>query len=353
MSFFRDMVKSIGDDNTFIADDGLHSSEFTGTIDTGAYILNALLSGSLYGGVPNNKITAFAGESATGKTFFVLGLAKKFLDDNPTAGIIYYDTEAAVTKDMMSSRGIDPKRVIVSEQATVEGFRTHMSRALDRYMESGKDRPPLMFILDSLGQLSTEKETTDINDGKNTRDMTRAQLIRGTFRALSLKLAKAKCSLIVTNHVASQIGAYVPTKVMGGGDGLRYAASQIVYLSKKKDRDGTDVVGNIIHCKLDKSRFTKENKVVDVKLSYDHGLDRYYGLLELAEKHGLMKRIGPKYELPNGDKVYGKYINEHPELVFTQEFLDKLEPYAAKEFKYGQGEEEDEDSGESGQDAEV
>lgn len=352
MSFFRDMVKSIADDNTFIADDELHSSEFTGTIDTGAYILNALLSGSLFGGVPNNKITAFAGESATGKTFFVLGIAKKFLDDNPEGGIIYYDTEAAVTKTMMVERGIDPKRVIVSEQSTVEGFRTHMSRALDRYMESGKDRPPIMFILDSLGQLSTEKETNDINEGKNARDMTRAQLIRGTFRALSLKLAKAKCSLIVTNHVASQIGAYVPTKVMGGGDGLRYAASQIVFLSKKKDRDGTEVVGNIVHCKLDKSRFTKENKVVDVKLSYDTGLDRYYGLLELAEKYGLIKKVSTRYELPDGTKLFAKAINENPERVFTKEFLEQLEPYAAKEFKYGQGE-EDESSREDGNDSEV
>jgi RecA/RadA recombinase len=346
MSFFRDMVKSINDDNTFIADDELHSSEFSGTIDTGAYILNAALSGSLFGGVPNNKIIAFAGESATGKSFFVLGIAKKFLDDNPTAGVVYYDTEAAITKAMMKDRGIDPARVIVSEQSTVEGFRTHMSRVLDRYMETKeKDRPPLMFVLDSLGQLSTEKETTDISEGKNARDMTRAQLIRGTFRAISLKLAKAKCSLIVTNHVASQIGAYVPTKVMGGGDGLRYAASQIVFLSKKKDRDGTDVIGNIIHCKIDKSRFTKENKMVDVKLHYDKGLDKYYGLLELAEKYGLIKKVSTQYVLPDGTKVFGKKINENPESVFTTEFLEQLEVYAAKEFKYGQVEEtEDEDS---------
>lgn len=351
-NFFRNMVKELGDVDTHIADDGANSSEFSGTIDTGSYILNAALSGSIYGGVPNNKIIAFAGESATGKTFFVLGLMKRFLDDNPIGGVIYYDTEAAVTKEMMVDRGIDTKRVIISEQSTVEGFRTHVSRTLDRYMEANaSERPPMMLILDSLGQLSTNKETGDINEGKDTRDMTRAQLIRGTFRALSLKLARANCALIVTNHVADQIGAYMPTKVMGGGAGLRYAASQIVFLSKKKDRDGTEVIGNIIHCKMDKSRFTKENKMVDVRLSYDKGLDRYYGLLELAEKYDIIKKVSTRYELPDGTKVFGKAINENPASVYSKEILDKLDQAAAREFKYGHNEVNETEDHEASDDA--
>ena len=351
-NFFRQMVKDIGDVDTNIADDGLHSSEFTGTIDTGSYILNAALSGSIFGGVPNNKIIAFAGESATGKTFFVLGLMKQFLDDNETGGVIYYDTEAAVTRDMMKARGLDTQRVIISEQSTVEGFRTHVSRTIDRYQESGKDRPPMLLVLDSLGQLSTAKETGDISEGKETRDMTRAQLIRGTFRALSLKLAKANVALIITNHVSDQIGAYMPTKVMGGGAGLRYAASQIVFLSKKKDRVGTEVVGNIIHCKMDKSRFTKEHKMVDVKLSYARGLDRYYGLLDLAEKYGVIKKTGTRFEMPDGSKVFGKNIDEDPEKYYTKDILTKLDEAAAKEFKYGSAEEV-EVSDESSDSAEV
>jgi RecA/RadA recombinase len=351
-SFFRQMVKDIGDVDTNIADDGLHSSEFTGTLDTGSYILNAALSGSIFGGVPNNKIIAFAGESATGKTFFVLGLMKQFLDDNETGGVIYYDTEAAVTRDMMKERGLDTQRVIISEQSTVEGFRTHVSRTIDRYQEGGKDRPPMLLVLDSLGQLSTSKETGDINEGKETRDMTRAQLIRGTFRALSLKLAKANVALIITNHVSDQIGAYMPTKVMGGGAGLRYAASQIVFLSKKKDRVGTEVVGNIIHCKMDKSRFTKEHKMVDVKLSYARGLDRYYGLLDLAEKYGVINKTGTRFEMPDGSKVFGKNIDEDPEKYYTKDILTKLDEAAAKEFKYGSAEEV-EVSDESSDSAEV
>lgn len=340
--FLRDMVKDLEDDNTYIMEDGLGSSEFSGWIDTGSYILNALLSGDIYGGVPNNKVIAFAGESATGKTFFVLGIVKQFLDNNPTAGVIYYDTEAAVTREMMKSRGIDTSRVILSEQSTIEEFRTHAMRVLDKYIESPKkSRPPLMMVLDSLGMLSTGKEVADItNDKKNaegisTRDMTRAPLIRGAFRALSLRLARAAVPMLVTNHTYDKVGSMFPEKEMSGGSGLKYAASQIVFLSKKKDKDGADVVGNIIHCKNHKNRLTKENKMVDVKLSYDKGLDRYYGLLELAEKHGIITKVSTRYEFPGGAKVFGKTVMEDPEKYFTQEVMERIREAAAVEFKYG------------------
>ena len=133
--FFRSLIKEIKDEDTSIAADGVGSAEFGGFIDTGSYILNAVLSGSLYGGIPDNKITAFAGESATGKTFFVLGVVKSFLDRNPDAGVIYYDTEAAVTKGMMEERGIDTKRVIIAEMDTIQKFRTHSLRSEEHTSE--------------------------------------------------------------------------------------------------------------------------------------------------------------------------------------------------------------------------
>lgn len=342
--FLRNMIKEIGDVDTHLADDGTHSSEFSGAIDTGSYILNAALTGSLYGGVPNNKITAFAGESATGKTFFVLGIVKKFLDDNQDAAIFYYDTEAAVTKQMMLDRGIDTKRVIIVESETIQSFRTHVIKVLDNYTKIDKDsRPPMLMVLDSLGMLSSTKEISDTAEGSETKDMTKAQLIKATFRVLSLKLAKVNVPLLVTNHVYAVIGAYVPTKEISGGSGLKYAASQIVMLTKKKEKDGTDVVGNIIKCRMHKSRFTKENKDVEVRLTYDRGLDRYYGLLELAEKYDIIKKVSTRYELPDGSKVFGKNINEDPEKYFTKDILDKLEEAAGREFKYGQGDRDESD----------
>lgn len=332
--FIKSMVTALDDEYTSVASDGVGAAEFSGCVDTGCYMLNAVLSGSIYGGVPNNKITAFAGESSTGKTFFVLGIARSFLKSNPNAILVYYDTEAAVTKEMMESRGIDTKRVIVSEPETIQRFRHHAIKLLDKYIAS-ENRPPMMIILDSLGMMSTTKELEDSSEGKETKDMTKAQTIKAAFRVLSLKLAKAKVPLLVTNHTYSVVGAYVPTQEMSGGSGLKYAATTIATLSKKKDKDGTDVVGNIIKVKMYKSRLSKENSTVELRLSYDKGLDKYYGLLSLAEKAGLVKRIANKYEFPNGEKAFEKHINASPGKYFTEEVLRLLDEHARKEFSYG------------------
>jgi RecA/RadA recombinase len=315
--FFRNLVDDMKDEDTSIMGDGKGAAEFGGTIDSGSYMLNAVLSGSIFGGIPNNKITAFAGESATGKTFFVLGVAKQFLLDNPDGGIVYYDTEAAVTKQMMEERGVDTTRVIISQPDTIQKFRTHAMKTIDMY-EKSPDRPPMLFILDSLGLLSTEKEVADTTEGKDVRDMTKSQLIKGAFRVLTLKLAKIGVPMIVTNHVYEVIGSYMPMKEMGGGSGLKYAASTIAYLSKKKVRDGTEITGIIIKAKMFKSRLAKENAQAEVLLSYTGGLDRHYGLLEFGEKHGIFKKSGNRYEMGES-KLYSKQILKDPEKYFTED----------------------------------
>jgi hypothetical protein len=125
--------------------------------------------------------------------------------------------------------------------------------------------------------------------------------------------------------------------IVSHNSGLKYAASTIVFLSKKKDKDSEgQVIGNIIHCKLYKSRLTKENQMIDVRLNYDSGLNLYYGLLDLALKHGIFKKVSTRIELPNGDKTFEKTINEDPEKFFTPDVMAQLELAAAKEFKYGQ-----------------
>ena len=331
--FFRNLVEDMKDEDTNIMGDGKGSAEYSGTVDSGSYMLNAVLSGSIFGGVPNNKVTAFAGESATGKTFFVLGVVKQFLQDNPDGGIVYYDTEAAVTKQMMEERGVDTSRVIISEPDTIQKFRTHAMKTIDMY-EKSPDRPPMMFILDSLGLLSTEKEVADTAEGKDVRDMTKSQLIKGAFRVLTLKLAKIGVPMIVTNHVYEVIGSYMPQKEMGGGSGLKYAASTIAYLSKKKVRDGTEITGIIIKAKMFKSRLAKENAEAEVLLSYTGGLDRYYGLLEFGEKHGIFKKSGNRYEMGES-KLYGKQILKDPEKYFTEDVLKQLDEAATKEYSYG------------------
>jgi RecA/RadA recombinase len=296
------------------------------------------VSGSLYGGIADNKIIALAGESATGKTYFSIGMVRKFLEDRKDGMVLYFDSEQAVTSDMFLDRGVDPKRIAVFPVATIEEFRAQLIKIVDKYLEQDADkRKPLMVVLDSLGMLSTSKEMNDTAEGKEVRDMTRAQVIKSTFRVLTLKLGKAGIPLVMTNHTYDVVGSYVPTKEMGGGSGLKYAASTIVYLSKKKDKDADgQVVGNIIHCKLYKSRLTKENQMVDVRLNYDSGLNRYYGLLDIALKHDIFKKVSTRIELPNGEKAFEKNINEEPEKFFTEDVMKRLEEAVAKEFKYGQ-----------------
>ena len=346
--FLRSMVKLSGNELAGVIEEGL-SGEISGFLDTGSYAFNALLSGSLYGGIPDNKIIALAGESATGKTFFTLGIVSKFLADNPDGVVLYFDSEQAVTTDMFTTRGVDPKRVAVFPVGTVEEFRHQAIQIVDNYRSLPKaNQRPMMMVLDSLGMLSTKKEVEDTASGKDVRDMTRAQVVKATFRTLTLKLGAAGIPLIMTNHTYDVVGAYIPTKEMGGGSGLKYAASTIVYLSKKKVKDADNtVIGNIIHCKLYKSRLTKENSMVDVLVSYDSGLNPYYGLLDLALEFGIFKKVSTRIELPDGSKAFEKNINENPEKYFTKEVMDELEKMVALHFKYGSSVERDADDGDS------
>ena len=292
-----------------------------------------MVSGSIRGGIPANKITALAGESSTGKTFFVLSIVKSFLDNNPEAGVIYFESESALPKQMIEERGIDSTRMVIVPVVTVQEFREQSIKILDKLGDED-NRPPMLFVLDSLGMLSTTKEIEDASAGKETRDMTRAQVVKSIFRILTLKLGKLKMPMIVTNHTYDVVGAYIPTKEMGGGSGLKYAASSIIYLGKKKDKDGKEVIGNIIKAETHKSRLSKEGKRVEVRLSFDRGLDPYYGLIELGEKYEVFKKVGNRYEIGEA-KVYPKNIYEDPEKYFTKEVLQALDECAQKEYSYG------------------
>ena len=334
--FLKDIIKETGNEYASIAAEGIAAGDVSTWVDTGSYAFNALLSGSIYNGMPGNRITAIAGEAATGKTFFALGICKNFLEQDEKAGVVFFESENAVSKEMVESRGVDSKRLIIVPVSTVQEFRTQSIRILDKYLEQDeKNRQPLMFVLDSLGMLSTTKEMTDTAQGKETRDMTRSQIVKSAFRVLTLKLGKANVPMIMTNHTYDVIGSMFPQKEMGGGSGLKYAASSIIYLGKRKEKIGTEVVGNIIHCKNFKNRITRENTLVDVKLTYNKGLDRHYGLLDIAEKGGVIKKVSTRYEMPDGTKVFGKSINDDPEKYFTKDILKAIDEQAKKQFSYG------------------
>lgn len=330
------LVKSLEYEFASTADESM-IGDVTGYVDTGCYILNALLSGSIFGGLPKNKITTIAGPSTTGKTYFALSIIQKFLQADPKAIVMFFESEGAITKDMLRSRNIPLNRVIFSHPDTVEKFRHQAFKFLDKLGEAANP-PNVMIVLDSIGALSTEKEINDISVGNDKVDLTKPKLIRGAMRVLSLKLSKMGIPMICTNHVYDSMDMFNPDPKMTGGAGLLYNSDYVVYLSKKKLKDETtkEVVGNIIHCKNQKSRLTIENKVVDVLLRYDTGLSKYYGLLELAEKHQIFKKKAKGYEMPDGSTAYEKNILAEPEVYYTEEILQQLDHAALMEFCYGQ-----------------
>ena len=335
MSIFDTLAKEAKNDYAQLVS---NTSSDQGFIGTGSYILNAQLSGSIYGGIPNNRVTAIAGEQATGKTFYAIGIASTFLDDHPDGAVFYFDSEAAATPDLFRDRGLDPARVWHFPIDTIEEFRTQMIRILDNLLKTPeKDRKPLLIILDSLGMLASNKEMEDAMNDKQVRDMTKSQTIKSVFRIITSKLGKLKIPMIVTNHTYKTMNPYGDPTDMGGGSGLKYAASTIITLTKSKEKDSSkEIIGNIIKVKTYKSRLTKENTQIATRLFFDsRGLDEYYGLLELGEKHGIFIRKGNRI-LVGESSVYPSAILADPNKYFTKEIMQALDEVASKEFKYDQ-----------------
>ena len=336
--FIKQLIKESQNDMASVVSSGIVGDCST-FVDTGSYSLNALTSGSMYGGVPSNKITCFAGSEAVGKTFITLSIAKNFLEQDKDNLVIYFESEGALTQDMISERGLDTDRIGLFPVSTVEEFRTQCVRIIEN---SSKNNGKMMIFLDSLGNLSTMKEMGDVAGGSDKRDMTRAPMIRGTFRTLALMLAKHNIPLIITNHTYDAIGSMFPKKEISGGGGIKYAASTIVTLGKRKHKDGTDVIGNIIKAKLVKGRLTKEESVIEMMLDYGKGLDKYYGLVSIAEKYDIFKKVSTRYETPVG-KAFEKTIINDPEKYFTDDVMKQLEKAVFKEFNYGSKSEQPED----------
>ena len=318
------------DEDVASGKDGVMGGD-TSFYDTGSMSLNALISGSIFGGFPN-KITCIAGEPATGKTFFALQACQIHLQKKDNV-VVYFESEAGLTNESIKDRGLNTKNFVHFPVTTVEEFRNKCTKVLERW-EKSKSNGKLFIVLDSLGALSTEKEITDIEDEKNVRDMTKSQLVKGAFRVLDMKLARLDVPLLVTNHVYASMGSFFPENVVAGGGGVKYSASTIIVLGKKKEKDGKDVIGNIIRLKNYKSRFTKENAKADSMLNYNMGLDKYYGLLDIAETGGVAKKVGTKWSI-GGQTAFQKAIYKNPEKYFTDEVLKEIDIAAGKHFKYG------------------
>ena len=323
-------------------------SEVDDWIPTGNYLLNAQLSGTLFGGIPNTRSLGLMGDPGTGKSFVCLNVAREA--QKKGYDVIYCDTEGAIDKSSAIKFGIDPDKVRYQPIKTVTEFQTFVTNLLELVKKSKDDgaEPKIILILDSLGMLSTDKELNDAITGKNAADMgAKAKELRKLFRVITLDLTAAKIPLVCTNHVYAG-GGFFPTKESSGGDGPIFAMSVISFLSKAQLKEGnsTTKTGIIVTSNLKKSRFTIPEPV-KFHISFANGMNPYVGLQdfisweacgigkgkleEKVDSKGNKEMVFTPSDSPQARwavKHLGKTITSSqlftPE-IFTQEVLEQLD----------------------------
>lgn len=254
-------------------------SKITEWIDTGNFHLNAVFSGDLFGGIPNNRSICLAGESGTGKTFLLLNMVREA--QKMGYYVIYYDTEGAVDVDNIQNFGVDPDKFDHQPMSDLAKFRTSITTLTKKMMEAkekGYKTPKIMVCLDSLGMLATTKEIDDAISGNTAADMTRAKMIRSLFRIITSDMTGLGIPFIFTNHTYASTGMF-PTINLSGGGGLVYSASVILALSKAQIKEGTVQTGIIVTVKTLKNRF---GKPIPIKfhIRWDRGMNPYIGMEE-------------------------------------------------------------------------
>ena len=320
-------------------------SEVTEWIHTGNYHLNACVSGSLFGGWPNNRSSSVAGPSGTGKTFLTLNSVREAI--NMGYNVIYYDSEAAVDKEQMIKFCIDITKVNYQPINTVQDFRTSITTITQKMQEikrKGGEIPKLMIILDSAGNLATAKEIADAASGSEKSDMTRSKILKSIFRIIMTPLADLKIPFIFTNHTY-QSQSFIPMQIAGGGTGPEYAASIVLMLNKAQLKDGADKVGIIVTAKPSKNRFAKPTPI-KFHLNFSEGMNPYVGLEQYAtwDICGITRGTIEKGKKVPKATARG-WICEHldyavpnkeffTEKVFTQEVLERIEEHIQPIFNY-------------------
>lgn len=320
-------------------------SEVTEWIDTGNYHLNACISGSLFKGWPNNRSCSIAGPSGTGKTYLILNSVRQAIDMGYS--VIFYDSEAAVDKSTMEKFGIDTTKVNYQPVNTVQEFRqsvTTITRRMQEAKRDGADIPKVMIILDSAGNLATQKEIDDAVSGNEKSDMTRSKILKSIFRIIMTPMADLKIPFLFTNHTY-QTQDFISRQVAGGGTGPEYAASIVLFLNKAQLKEGDQKAGIIVSATPNKNRFAKPQKI-KFHLHYTEGMNRFVGLENYIdwENIGITKGViekGEKIPKKSARNWICKHLDEtvpnsefFTEKVFSREVLEKIDEMIYDKFNY-------------------
>jgi RecA/RadA recombinase len=352
------LMNSISKTVPIIIDDKVKEKKF---ISTGVYLLDAALSSRLLGGgIQTNRITCFAGESGTGKSFLAYSVAKNAQKQG--YGVVYIDTEYSVELDEIHKFGIDanPEKFILVRSNKVEDINITLTQLLDSLKEEklkGNEIQPLIIVLDSIGQMASNKEKADLLKGDIKQDMTKAKAIGSLFRSINTDLGYLDIPMIVCNHTYLTQDLF-PQEVLKGGRSLIYSASVIGMMSKSKlktgEEDDMDLgqSGITVLFKTAKNRLAKPKKI-RFDISFNHGMNPYTGLdafcrpeyfnqIGIAQgKVEVDKKTGEMTFNPGGIRWYISHLDKSvttknlftPE-VFTPEVLKKMEPIVNDYFRY-------------------
>jgi RecA/RadA recombinase len=249
-------------------------------IPTSIPIINVALSGRLDGGLTPG-LTMWAGPSKHFKTAFSLLMAKSYLDKYPDAALLFYDSEFGTPQSYFDSFGIDTNRVLHTPITDVEQLKFDIMQQLNN-IDRG-DR--LMIVIDSIGNLASKKEVDDALDGKSVADMSRAKQMKSLFRMVTPHLSIKDIPMVVVNHTYKEIGLY-PKDIVGGGTGSYYSADNIFILGRQQEKEGTEVIGYNFIINVEKSRYVKEKSKIPVSVSFDGGISKWSGLLDVALESG-------------------------------------------------------------------
>jgi len=249
-------------------------------IPTAVPMINVALSGRLDGGITPG-LTMWAGPSKHFKTAFSLLMAKSYMDKYPEAILLFYDSEFGTPVKYFETFGIDMDRVLHTPLTNIEQLKFDIMQQFENIERGDK----LMVILDSIGNLASKKEVEDALEGKSVADMSRAKQVKSLFRMVTPHLTIKDIPMIVVNHTYKEIGMF-PKDIVGGGTGSYYSADNIYILGRQQDKEGTEIVGYHFIINVEKSRYVKEKSKIPISVSFDGGISRYSGLLDLAIESG-------------------------------------------------------------------
>jgi len=339
------ILDDLNPDAAFLDENSL--SSVNEWVDTGCMALNAIISGSLYGGIPVGRITGFAGPQACGKTMMV----NKIMANAQKKGmhVVYFDTENALDKETAENLGCDSSKIKHCPIEIIEDCRNQMVKFLKTVVENGL-QGKVIIAIDSLGNLISAREAKIIEDGKDSADMgARAVSLKSMLRAITHAAAKANCPIVFTNHTYDNPGALYPTlvKSQSGGSGPLYMSSVLVQMATKQERVGKsdnknalddvtplskDVNGLTMRALTTKNRFIPPFLECEMYLNFKSGISKYSGLLEMAEGYGIVHKQGHRYAL--GEEVLGFYKDWKDDDTVWAKILPKLEEKLKLELKF-------------------